>query len=107
MERPFDRRNQLLMAGVVALAGFAFAGCIAASHGPTTPVDETAVARKLYVAKCAKCHKFYDPAKYSDEQWQIWMSKMSKKAKLKPAQEELLARYIENTFRHPNQIKPN
>ena len=55
-------------------------------------------ARKLHIAKCAKCHKLYDPAKYDDAEWSKWMTKMSKKAKLKPAQAELLARYL-NTVR--------
>ena len=55
-------------------------------------------ARKLYNAKCAKCHKFYDPANYSAEEWNVWMAKMSKKAKLKPNQKELLTRFL-NTFR--------
>ena len=54
--------------------------------------------RKLYVAKCARCHKFYDPAKYTDAEWRSWMNKMSEKAKLKPDQKELLTRYLE-TFR--------
>ena len=61
---------------------------------------ETSEARKLYTAKCAKCHKFYDPAKYSDDEWHLWMGKMSKKAKLKEAQSDLLNRYLE-TFRQP------
>ena len=52
-------------------------------------------ARKLYVAKCAKCHKLYDPVEYSDADWNWWMVKMSKKAKLKSAQNELLAGYLE------------
>src|SRR5881628_3078183 len=55
-------------------------------------------ARSLCLNKCVKCHKFYDPAKYSDEQWRKWMTKMSKKAKLEEAQAELLGRYLE-TFR--------
>lgn len=55
---------------------------------------EIADARKLYIAKCAKCHKFYDPAKYDDARWQEWMGKMSKKAKLKPPQKDLLERYL-------------
>ena len=63
--------------------------------------DETTVARRLYISKCAKCHKFYDPAKYSDEDWEKWMGKMSKKAKLTPEQAKALSRYIENTFRNP------
>jgi hypothetical protein len=51
-------------------------------------------ATELYVAKCAKCHKFYHPADYSQKEWDMWMHKMSRKSKLKPAQEELLARYL-------------
>jgi hypothetical protein len=77
---------------------FALTGCA----GPEKTVDSTdpmAGAHKLYVSKCAKCHKFYDPTKYSDEDWATWMGKMSKKAKLKPDQAEALARYIELTYR--------
>lgn len=55
-------------------------------------------ARKLYNAKCAKCHKFYDPAKYNEVEWQEWMRKMNQKAKLKAAQADLLKRYLD-TFR--------
>lgn len=50
--------------------------------------------RKLYVAKCAKCHRFYDPTDYTDEEWEKWMASMSEKSKLKPDQEELLSRYL-------------
>ena len=60
--------------------------------------EEISSARKLYVAKCAKCHKFHNPAKYTDEEWRTWMRKMSRKSKLKPEQHELLSRYLE-TFR--------
>ena len=51
-------------------------------------------ATELYTAKCAKCHKFYDPTQYSPPDWDTWMRKMSRKSKLKPAQEELLSRYL-------------
>ena len=61
---------------------------------------ETAEARKLYNAKCAKCHKFYDPAKYDGAEWNRWMAKMNKKAKLKADQAELLGRYLD-TYRTP------
>jgi cytochrome c553 len=60
---------------------------------------EIKIAKKLYVAKCAKCHKFYDPAKYSETEWRKWMDKMSRKAKLKPDQKEILSKYLE-TFRN-------
>lgn len=56
--------------------------------------QEVTDANALYVGKCAKCHKFYDPAQYPQKEWDMWMRKMSRKSKLKPAQEELLTRYL-------------
>jgi mono/diheme cytochrome c family protein len=61
--------------------------------------DPLAQGHQIYVAKCAKCHKFYDPANYSDQEWKIWMQKMSRKAKLKPEQEKALTQYIDQTLR--------
>src|SRR2546430_2114623 len=52
---------------------------------------EIADARKLYASKCARCHKFYDPLDYGDAEWRAWMRKMTKKARLKPEQAELLS----------------
>ena len=52
-------------------------------------------ARKIYLAKCAKCHKFYEPRKYSAAEWDRWLESMSRKSKLKPAQEKLLEAYLE------------
>jgi hypothetical protein len=52
-------------------------------------------AGKLFRAKCLRCHEFYDPASYSNEDWQMWMGKMTKKAKLKPDQAEILSRYLD------------
>ncbi len=51
--------------------------------------------QKLYVLKCAKCHQLYDPKKYSDADWELWMNKMKKKSKLKPEQFELIHNYTE------------
>jgi hypothetical protein len=70
----------------------------AAGFSPQDVID----ANALYVAKCAKCHKFYDPAQYTQKEWDVWMRKMSRKSKLKPPQEELLTRYL-GEFR----VKPN
>lgn len=83
----------LLPLSVVALAG------CASPEKSTDSGDPNQIARRLYVAKCAKCHKFYDPARYSDAEWQMWMAKMSKKSKLNTEQRELLSNYIEETFR--------
>lgn len=52
-------------------------------------------ANKIYVAKCAKCHQFYEPKDYSDEDWNKWMFSMARKSKLKPEQFELLSRYLD------------
>ena len=56
--------------------------------------------RKLFIAKCARCHPLYDPTPYSDVEWRNWMTKMSKKAHLKAEQAELLSRYL-GGFRAP------
>jgi len=70
-----------------------------------SPADAEA-GRKLYINKCARCHRFYEPAKYAAGEWETWMLKMSRKAKLKPAQEELLARYL-GLFRRPTGVPPS
>ncbi len=57
--------------------------------------QEIKEARKLYIAKCAKCHKLHDPLQYSDADWAGWMKKMTRKARLTPKQEELLSGYLD------------
>ena len=64
------------------------------SRAEPLSLKDTAAARKMYVAKCAKCHKFHEPKQYSEEDWDLWMDKMSRKSKLKPEQEALLRRYL-------------
>lgn len=56
---------------------------------------EIEAARKIYVAKCAKCHRFYEPTDYSDPDWRIWMEKMNKKSKLRAGPSDLLNRYLD------------
>ena len=48
----------------------------------------------LFRSKCANCHKFYDPARYADAEWDRWMMKMSRKSKLDPVEAALLTRYL-------------
>ena len=50
-------------------------------------------AKRLYTAKCAKCHRFYAPKDYSDEKWGSWMKKMKKKARLSDEQHRLVLAY--------------
>jgi hypothetical protein len=81
----------MLAVGLLTPAGFCASG--------GEPELKSDPGRKIYVGKCAKCHKFYDPAKYSDEEWQKWFGKMSRKAKLTGEQKDSLARYIDNSLR--------
>ena len=62
--------------------------------------DDITQGAMLHTAKCARCHKLYDPAAYPDADWRLWMTKMSKKAKLTHDQEAVLSRYLE-AFRAP------
>lgn len=52
-------------------------------------------AHKLYVMKCTKCHERYSPTDYSKAEWDIWMTKMNRKSRVKPAQADLLTGYTE------------
>ena len=80
--------RRLLLIGFTALVAFHAAGADGLS------AEDAAAARNLHTDKCAKCHKLYEPSKYSDEKWRVWMTKMTRKAKLKPDQGELLNRYL-------------
>ena len=51
-------------------------------------------ALKLYEGTCTRCHKSYDPHAYTPQQWESWMTKMSRKAHLDKEQQDLLARYL-------------
>lgn len=61
-----------------------------AQNSGMTPQSISA-ARKLYTTKCLRCHKSYDPAQYSQPQWESWMMKMRIKARLSPEQDRLLS----------------
>jgi hypothetical protein len=94
----FLNRQAIGLAVVLALFTTAAAEPDTEVRAPAPKGEETA-AEKLYVSKCSKCHKFYDPAKYSDSQWAKWMGKMSKKSKLNPEQQKELSQYIQGKYR--------
>ena len=90
---------------VVALTGCASSGGQSRGGASVPPTDEPAraagmlepeitAARELYIAKCVRCHKYYEPSQYDNAEWKMWMRKMSKKAHLKSEQEQLLSRYL-------------
>ena len=66
----------------------------AASVSAAEPAH-AAVARNLYVNKCARCHKLYDPAAYDEAQWKQWLLKMQRKVRLTDEQWKQLIDYRE------------
>ena len=72
--------------------------CVALCAAERDPLSlaEQRSARKIYVVKCAKCHRFYDPQDYEAEPWTRWFESMSRESKLKPKQRELLKRYLDD-----------
>lgn len=87
----------LLMGRVLLLFALAWFPGIARTDNLTE--KQKAAAKRIYDVKCAKCHRMYAPADYPPEEWQLWAGKMTKKAKLEPAKEKLLLRYLESLRR--------
>ena len=65
----------------------------ASADGVLSP-EQASAGRALYLNKCARCHKFYDPAKYKEADWNKWITKMNKKAKLKRDESEVIWKYL-------------
>jgi hypothetical protein len=81
----------------VLLSATLLVACTGAVKAGDLTESETKKAQKLYVAKCAKCHKLYEPGNYTDAEWESWMAKMIRKARLKPDQAKLLSRFLDET----------
>jgi mono/diheme cytochrome c family protein len=80
---------------LVIVVVLALATPLARAAGGVSPSAENpATGQKLYVAKCARCHKFYDPAAYDDARWRQWMEKMRDKARLNEVQYKQLSEYL-------------
>jgi len=79
--------------------GAALACVVASATAAPQQLKDEAAARKLYITKCSKCHKLYNPAKYSDARWEIWMEKMSRKSRLTPEEKKLLSAYLDQKRR--------
>ncbi|TPG41600.1 cytochrome c [Flavobacterium pectinovorum] len=60
----------------------------------TTLTPELAEGKNLYENSCARCHKLFDPKKFSQEDWKPILVKMQKKAKLDDTQMASISNYI-------------
>jgi cytochrome c5 len=59
------------------------------------PAAQVQTGKRIYEAKCARCHKFYNPADYDPAEWHSWMTKMSKKARLTAEDKSAVSRYLD------------
>lgn len=73
---------------------------VAAAHAETPAA--TNAAKRIYEAKCAKCHRFYDPKAYDEPAWDRWMNSMRRKARLTDAQYEQVSHYLRSVRQAEN-----
>lgn len=59
-----------------------------------TTLDTLLQGRRLYVNNCASCHSLYSPERYSANEWQTYVNRMQKKAKINDAQKENILKYL-------------
>jgi len=55
-----------------------------------------AEGKNLYENNCAKCHKLFEPKKFTKEEWTPILVKMGKKAKLDDTQMASITNYIDS-----------
>ncbi|MDQ6469109.1 cytochrome c [Flavobacterium sp. LHD-80] len=55
---------------------------------------ELAAGKSLYENSCAKCHKLYEPTKFTKEEWQPILVRMQKKAKVDDTNMASITNYI-------------
>lgn len=77
-----------------------------ATVAATTPAAETAktvtltpelaAGQDLYTNNCAKCHKLYEPKKFTKEEWTPILVRMGKKAHLDETQMASITNYIDS-----------
>ncbi|WP_264536737.1 c-type cytochrome [Flavobacterium sp. N1736] len=60
----------------------------------TELTPELAEGKNLYENSCVKCHKLYEPKKFSQEEWKPILTRMQKKAHLDDTQMASISNYI-------------
>ncbi|RME92145.1 MAG: hypothetical protein D6766_10575 [Verrucomicrobia bacterium] len=83
------------------------AGCAnPTGTGFSSGAEPDSPGHRLYVQKCASCHRFYHPANYTGERWQYWMDTMAEKARLTPEEKQTLSAYLDQFRRDPERPTP-
>ncbi|SFD64242.1 c-type cytochrome [Flavobacterium phragmitis] len=94
-------KNILILAGLalfmVACGSqktVAVASTTAESAKTVALTPELEAGKNMYENNCAKCHKLYDPKKFTKEEWAPILVRMGKKAKLDETQLASVTDYI-------------
>lgn len=59
------------------------------------PVDTLLAGRKLYLERCSGCHNLYLPGAYTTGDWELWVKRMEKPAKLSKSEGDLVLKYLQ------------
>jgi hypothetical protein len=76
---PFEMRNYLIY-GFLFTAVLLFTAANSISSDRKLTSKQRTEASRLYNTRCIACHRLYDPIGYSDDEWKLWMARMSRKA---------------------------
>ncbi|AWK04936.1 cytochrome C [Flavobacterium crocinum] len=94
-------KNILILAGLalfmVACGSQKTAAVASTPAEPSKTValtPELEAGKSMYENNCAKCHKLYDPKKFTKEEWSPILVRMGKKAKLDETQLASVTDYI-------------
>ncbi len=94
-------KNFLILAGLALFAvscGTQKTTTVAATPAEASKTvaltPELEAGKSMYENNCAKCHKLYDPKKFTKEEWAPILVRMGKKAKLDEAQLASVTDYI-------------
>jgi len=92
---------------VAVLVALAMAGCgarlppatpelaaVAQKRWPDLDVPKLESARQLYIQRCSSCHWLVEPRSETEKTWPTVIESMAKKAKITPAQQDQLLRYV-------------
>ena len=97
-------KNILILAGLalfVVSCGSKKAAPVASAQASETAkavalTPELEAGKSLYENNCAKCHKLFEPKKFTKEEWTPILVKMGKKAKLDDTQMASITNYIDS-----------
>ena len=68
--------------------------CGGSSNNSTNGTTKFTLGKELYVSKCTACHKSYEPALHTNDEWQKILDDMGIKAKLTSGEKQLILNYL-------------